>query len=634
MAAILLLVSCSTSHAQAPPPDPLEVTVTANRMPTAIQRTGSAISVIHNEDIQRSGPATVSEVLRSVPGVTLAQTAGPASVTSVFLRGTNSGQTLVLLDGVRINDPTQPGSGFDLSFFAPALIERIEVLRGPQSALYGSDAIGGVINIITKTGRSTPRSTLGIEAGTYGTLSTTAGISGTAGPWSYAFSGTAISSGGFSSYGFRIGRIESRLGPLENDPFTRFGGFGRIGYDPGNGFRFEISALSVETRGKFDNAFGSAPDTRRNLATNRLAQVAARAELETFGGRLVHSLQLYANRSNRISRDSDDLRLRFDGVRTGAEYQARLGLDPFGSLIAGGRLEREQATTRSPDFAVFPPVGETKERFSQSTGSLFALWQLPVGERLVLSLGGRADKVTGSDAFLTWRATAAYLIPETGTKLRTSAGTGAKAPSLFQRFSEFATPGLRPETSFGIDAGIDQDVLDGKVTLSATAFANRLRNLIDFQSDPRCLATQAFGCYVNVARAVTSGVEVGGRARIIDGLLSAHVSYTYLRAKDETTSLALARRPQHLARLALQITPTAQWLIEPSVIMVSERFSAAGEGQRLAPYARLDLYTDYRVNETWKAHARVENITDTRYQEVAGFGTTGRAVYAGLTATW
>ncbi len=615
---------------------PLQITVTPDRVPTAIQRVGSAVSIIRSDEIERASPTTLADVLRLVPGVDVAQAGGPAAPAAIRIRGANAGQTLVLIDGLRINDPSTPAGEFDSSLLAPGLIERIEVLRGPQSALYGSDAIGGVVNIITKRGRGAPSVTLRTEAGSYGTSVNQGSLSGSHGPWSYAFAGSAVSSGGFSALGYRIGRFDG-VKPLEKDPYTRFGGFGRIGYDPGNGFRFDVGVMSVETRGKFDDTFPLNPNARRPLATNRFDQIVAKAELDTFGGALTHSLQLYANQTRRVSRSSFEERFRFEGTRYGAEYQARLRLESFGALIAGGRIEREEFGSRQPDYSVFPPIGFVDASYRQTTSSLFALWQLPVGERLVLSLGGRYDKTSGADPFFTWRATAAYLIPESGTKLRASVGTGAKSPSLFQRYSEYGTPGLRPERSFGIDAGIDQSFLGGRFSVSVTGFHNRLKNLIDFDfggAGSPCLATQVFGCYVNVNRVETSGVEVSARASLIDGTLALVGNYTNLRAVDLATGKALPLRAPHQGRIALQITPMAGLLIEPSVTFASARFSSPGERNRLAPYARFDVHAEYALNETFKIHGRIENIANARYQEVKDYGTTGRAFYAGLTARW
>jgi vitamin B12 transporter len=263
---------------------------------------------------------------------------------------------------------------------------------------------------------------------------------------------------------------------------------------------------------------------------------------------------------------------------------------------------------------------------SQETRSVFGLWQLPLFERLNLSLGGRVDDIVNTNRFETWRATAAYLIPETDTKLRASAATGAKAPSLFQLYSSFGTSTLRPEQSFGYDAGIDQNLFNGRVRLSVTGFSNQLTNLIDFNVVSMH--------YFNVSRAATSGLEVESNVQLVQGYLDLKAAYTNLRARDLSTGLVLQRRPEHILNLALVFTPTPQWLIEPRVVIVSKRFSGVGETLPLQAYMRTDLYTAYTIDKTWKVFVRGENIFNTRYQEVANYGTTGPAVYGGFDATW
>jgi vitamin B12 transporter len=653
----------SAAFAQtAPPPapaDPLLVTVTANRTPTAIQRTGSSITVIRREEIERSNPASIIDVLRGQPGVFLTESGGPGATSDIRLRGANPNQTLVLIDGVRVNDPAQASGEFDGALIAPALIERIEILRGPQSALYGSDAIGGVVNIITRRGVGKPVWTLGIEDGGYGTINTSLSGSGRIGAWSFAVSGIAQKSEGFSRYGHRIDRLAGanniagvRFGGFEPDGFARFGGYGRLGYDPGTGFRAEFALLHVHTRSDQDAGSGLAvpsaatfPDTP-NIGRRTLSQGSARFELDALDGALTHMVLLSATRTDRgfdsvalgrvggAFRETRRETTDFTGDRLAAEYQATLRLQRFGTIIAGARFEREEAESFRADILPAPRERVRTLGASQDTSSTFALWQVPLGERLQLSFGGRYDKTTAMEGFATWRATAAYRIRETDTTLRASAGTGAKAPTLFQRFSPIGTPELSAERSIGVDAGIDQGLLDGSIRLSFTVFANRIRNLIAFTGTPACNAQTGTRCYENVDRASTSGVEASARVEVLPGVIAATASYTYLHAKDRATGLTLQRRPQHAGRIGLALTPTPDWTIEPTVSFSSERFSQSGERQRLAPYARLDVFAAYRINDNLRLHARVENLTNARYQDVYNFGTAGRTFFAGVTVTW
>jgi vitamin B12 transporter len=609
--------------------------VTATRGEESIARTGSAISVVTEGDLAASNPLSPVDALRGVPGLDVSETGGPGATTSVRLRGANPGQTLVLIDGVRVNDPAAASGDYDFSMVPVGAIARIEVLRGPQSALYGSDAIGGVVNIITKKGGGPAQFNLRTEAGSYGTLSSSGSLAGAHGPWSYAFSGTGQRADGFSRYGYRIPSIEARFPNLEPDGFDRWAGAARVGYDAGQGVRFDAGVLGTRTRAAYDQASGAFPDTPSG-AIRRFEQAWGRAAVDT--GALTHSLHVYANRTDRSFTDvtyrinmlpanTSAITTDFIGDRFGGEYQGNLRMGAFGSLTFGARSEHETANTFAEQFQPTPRPRMPMLAGEQTTHAGFALWQLPIADRLFLTLGARIDDVANVDRFETWRATAAYLVPESGTKLRASAGTGGKAPTLFQLFAPtFGNPSLQSEESFGWDAGIDQSVLNGRANVSVTWFENKLSNLIEFDS----LAMR----YFNVARATTSGLEVGADADLLPGRARLKAAYTWLRAHDAVTGLRLQRRPEHAARVALALTPLAQWLIEPRLYAFSERFSSANQVGRLAPYARFDIYTDHALNPTWRVFARVENITNTRYQEVLNFGTTGRALYGGFNATW
>jgi vitamin B12 transporter len=631
----------------ASPAAPAEVVVTADRQPEPISRTGSSINVVKGETLATSNPGSLVDALRTVPGLDISESGGPGSTTNIRLRGANTGQTLVMIDGIRVNDPTAASGDFDFAMFTPSAIERIEVLKGPQSALYGSDAMGGVVNIITKKGSGPTQVAVRSEAGSYATAVTNASVTGSTGPWSYALTGGAQHSDGFSRFGYRIPALEAKFGPLERDGFDRFGGSARFGYDAGDGVRLDTGVLSSFTRSQYDQSTGTFPDTP-STATRLLQQAWGRASLDTFGGIVTHNLTVsdtHIDRSfddvtyriNKLPQNTTSIVSDFVGNSTAAEYQGNVKLGPLGSLIVGSRVQHETADTSST--ALWPVPGPRIALLgkSQDTNSIFTLWQLPIGERLDLTLGGRSDDVVNVARFDTWRATAAYRILETGTKLRASAGTGARAPTLFQLYDPAnGTPTLQPEQSFGYDAGIDQSLFNGRVVASVTGFSNDFSNLINFVSvsptNP-CRGIQS-GCYVNVARAETSGLEVGTTVDVLPSFLKFNVAYTYLHAIDLATGLVLARRPKNLARFTLTITPTDRWLIEPRILTVSKRYSGSGQTSQVDAYTRVDLYTEYKIDRNWKVFARGENILNEHYQEVFNFGTTGPAAYAGVMATW
>lgn len=649
--AAVVILSCShnAAYAQSSAEQLSEIVVTADRAPEQLNRTGSSISVVSGETIATSNPGSLVDALRTVPGLDISENGGPGGTANVRLRGGNTGQTLVMIDGIRVNDPTAASGDFEFAMFTPSAIERIEVLKGPQSALYGSDAMSGVVNIITKKGSGPAQVNVRTEAGSYGTVVTQGSLTGSNGPWSYAFTGGGQHSNGFSRYGYRIPALEAKFPNLENDSFDRVGGSARIGYDAGEGIRLESGIVHSFTRSAYDYATGAFPDTP-SAATRLLQTVYGRVGIDSFGGILTHNVTIsnthtermfneVSYNKNMLPQNTTSNILDYTGNSLGAEYQATLKLGAFGSLIYGAKTQTETAQTYTT--AILPKPGPLTPALAkqQDTNSIFALWSVPIGERLNVTLGGRVDDVVNVARFETWRATAAYTIAETGTKFHTSAGTGAKAPTLFQLYSAAnGTATLSPEQSFGYDAGIDQSLFNGRVIVSVTGFANDYSNLINFISPGSGLGTcavgQSTGCYNNVARAETNGLEVGANVDVIPGLMKFNAAYTYLHAQDLGNDTVLARRPKNFARFALTITPTDKWMIEPRVTTVSKRFSSANQVGQVDAYTRVDLYTEYKIDANWKVFARGENILNEHYQEVLNFGTTGPAAYAGFNATW
>jgi vitamin B12 transporter len=228
------------------------------------------------------------------------------------------------------------------------------------------------------------------------------------------------------------------------------------------------------------------------------------------------------------------------------------------------------------------------------------------------------------------------MISETGTKLRSSIGTGAKSPSLYQRFSQYGSLTLRPEENIGFDIGIDQDFLNKRVQSNTTAFETRYRNMIDW-STTNCTSEQLTnpnigGCYVNVDQARTRGVEQTLLFSLVPDLWRLKTSYTFMLAENQTTHLALLKRPQHQAMTSVTYLGFNKVEVEPRLTFVGHRLDY---GQvPVKPYAKLDLLTSYKIDDTYMAYIRAENLTNAHYEDVRGYGTAGRSVYVGLRATW
>jgi vitamin B12 transporter len=630
-----------------------EVVVTATRNPLEIARAGSAIDVIEREDIKRLGSTGLRDVLQSVPGLYIHESGGVGSVSNVTLRGSTPGQTLVLVDGIRIGDPTSTDNAVDLGSLAITNIERIEVLRGPQSALYGSDAMGGVIQIITRRGNGPPKKSLTIEGGSYGTLHTNGSISGGTDNMSYAFSVDALHSSGFPRYGYRPNHpifLSDGVTPLpplpRSDPTDRAGMTGRVTYRIDGATEVEFGFAGNGNRLSFDNPYAFLPDNvfnPYNVTKELNGRVYSRVTNEMFDGRLRNQFTLFGTLLDNVIAQTEscpdfisNCRTNYRGIRVGAEYQGDLKLWAFGQLTFGARNETERSFLSLDQPAA---LGGHLGLFSgqQTTNSVFALHQFTLADRLDLSVAGRVDSVIDGHSFVTGRTTAAWRITETGTKLRASVGSGAKIPSLYQRYSSYGFAGLAPEENIGFDAGVDQSMFDNRLTLSATFFNNRYKNLIQFSLAPSCTPAQAAlgGCYYNVGQAATQGVELAAKADIVPGEWRATASYTYLDAIDKITSNGLLQRPRHKAVGSLVYTGVPDLRLEGRMTIVAGVLDFGNFAPlKLPAYYRLDAYADYKVDKNLSVFARLENLTDARYEEVYNYSVAGRSIYAGVKIDW
>ena len=655
LAAILIASLPPTlARAQATSEQLGEINVTSERVEEPVNSTGSDVTVIPGSRVQQWGAQGISEVLREAVGVTVTQTAGPSSLTEVRLRGADPGQALVMIDGVPIGNVAGTDGSLDFGNLTALDIDRIEIVRGPQSSLYGSDAMSGVINIITKKGKKgEQRRTVTIEGASYGTIQGTTSVSGSTDNWVYSFGVSALYTEGFPQYGYRVNRpltLIDGVTPLpalpDIEPSEKGAADGRFTYtiSPNASIDFGFDAFGNGLQ--FANPYATIPAdvfSPYNRSTVWIGNGFIRANATT--GALTNHLTVFDNTTLNSVRQTEgcfdaffnpfNCTTNYRGNRWGAEYQGDLAFGPYGSLIFGARNMNESASTSespNPNDGSFTPVNAL-----QVTNSLYAEYRLPLLSRLDLTFGGRVDSIEEGSTFVTGRTTAAYHIDETGTKLRASFGNGAKAPTLYERFSPYGNPNLAPELNVGGEVGIDQKLFNDRLTLSATAFNTFYTNLIAFADVPSCTPSQAAlgGCYYNVGRAQTSGLEVSGDAILVPDLLRARGGYTYTDARNTQANTQLLRVPYNQASLSVVYTGLPNLEIEPRLLLVGPRqdgnFFTAGT-VTLAGYARLDLIAKYRFNDNFTAYVRFENLTNANYEEVYNYGVAGRSVYAGLTA--
>ena len=603
-----------------------EIVVTPNYSPTPLSQTGSSVSVISGERIARAAPGSLAHVLRGVPGVSVIESGGPGATAEIRIRGAETGHTLVLIDGVRVNDFATARDDFDFSLIAPADIDRIEILRGPQSAVYGSDAMGGVVNIITrKAPKGKLTTTASAEIGSYGTHAENASMAMSQGDFSLRFGGSLYTTEGFSRRGDRDGN--------EADSYEKLTGNIRASYDPEDALGFDLGINGSHVFSEYDAAGSSvaAPDASNTVEKG---QVSGFFKLSLPGERFDQTLNFFGARSTRdnieIAPPTPSIPVsHFESLSYGAEYRGIADLDVFGSLLVGGRIEQENAR----NFASAGGFsGYTREK---TTYAIFAEEKVTVWERFHLAFSGRYDGEIGEDGHFTWRATGVYEVPNSETRLKGSVGTGIKLPTAYMLannlYQSATYPGvelsLRPEQSIGFDAGIEQGLFNGRVRLSAAGFANIFANLHGTTS----LSANPFDIvYANINNALTSGVELSAEADVIPKKLTVGGTYTYLHTQD-SNGKPLARRPEHSGSLSATWTPTDKTEGTLSAVYVGQRYnSSGGTGTILPAYWRVDLTASYALTRQTTMFGRVENLLDARYQDPAGFNTPGRSFFVGL----
>ena len=420
----------------------------------------------------------------------------------------------------------------------------------------------------------------------------------------------------------------------------------RLGWQVSEQVEIQTGILGAVTNTRFDD-WGV--DNRFDRERDATGQVWLKGQYTTPDGSDKTSLTTFANRTMR--RTGYDPNTYYDwnlmalapnkaaqdyrGDRYGSELQHdHRWAKNYGITIVGVRTENESLHDTHDYITRLAPVVD--DTGSQTTNSAYLMHRLPVGQRFVFSLGGRIDNTDHFNTFSTWRATTAYSLDETGTKFRASVGTGAKAPTLYQLMSFYGYNKLQPENSIGFDVGIDQDLPRSLGSTSVSLFYNKYRDLISFGPVDHCTTAQINdvnnGCYYNVNRAQTKGVESSLDLIFFPGILKSRSSYTFTLAQNLATHTALFQRPQHQGIIGLVYTGIHDLEIEPRVVMVGHRVDYGS--QRLAPYARLDLLSNYKISETLTGYMRMENLTNAHYQVVHDFGTAGRSVLLGLKAKW
>ncbi len=603
-----------------------EIVVTATRIETPTEEVASSVTIITGAEIEKKHETLVSDLLRDVPSIDVARTGGPGGTTSVFIRGAKSEHTLVLIDGIEMNNPISTGRTFDFANLTTDNIERIEIIRGPQSTLYGSDALGGVINIITKKGAGGPHFTVSGETGSYETYRESAAVSGGNPLVNYSLSLSREDSGGFSA-------ANEKDGNTEKDGYENTTVSTRLGITPVDELAVDFVLRYTDSRADIDNAGGAGGDDPNNTDKNKQLFLRTVARVNLFGDFWVQKLgfslsdqQEENNNDKDPSHPNDLVRSAFDSSLIKFDWQHELYLHPTNTVTAGVEYEEEQGESKYYSESAFGPFTSNFTNKKARTTGVFIEDNIKLRDALFATIGARSDDHSRFGHETTYRATAAYTFKKTGTKFKGTYGTGFKAPSIFQLFSQYGDPDLKPEKSTGWDFGIEETLLNKTMVFDATYFRNDFEDLIDYDS--------ATSTYNNISKAWTKGVELSASFKPLD-LLTVSTNYTYTETEDLTTETELLRRAKNKFGLNLDYRFLKKGDVNLSVVYTGGRddfdFSTFPSTRvRLAPYTLVNLGASYDISEHVQVHGRIENLLDEDYEEVLGYGTAGLSAFAGI----
>ena len=583
------------------------VVVTATKTEVPLNETTSSVTVITEEEIQAQNAKTVLEVLPHVQGLDVVQTGGSGGVTSIFMRGGNSNHTLVLVDGVQVNSPTT--GAFDFSNLTVDNIERIEIVRGPQSTLYGSDAIGGVINILTKRGKGAPAFSFSAEAGSYQSFRESVGVSGAAPSLDYSLSVARFDTEGFS-------KADESNGNSEKDGYENTTLSSRLGYNWGTVGRLEFTARYTNAEAEVDGGFPVADDP--NFVMDSQFLVLSTRYSRPITSWWTQQLRLAFNRDELKGSDPDPAdvfnNFEIDTDSRRVEWQHNLAIGKADLLTLGYEYEGQ--------------FGKGKDVFDKtiSNSAVYVQNQHQVTDVFSQVVGVRADYNSRFGDEITYKAEAAYRIPETGTRFRAAYGTGFHGPTLNDLFFPgFGNPTLKPETSESVEGGIEQSFLSGRLNFLGTYFHTGFENLIVFDSTTFLPE--------NIGKAMAKGAELELDLSPVKAV-TLKTNYSYTTTLNEENGQELPRRPRQKANVGLNVFPMPSVKLLLDFRYVGKRFNDTANNEPVGAYTLVNASGTFDLTKVVQIFARVENLFDRKYEEVLGFGTAGRSAYGGAKLTF
>jgi vitamin B12 transporter len=633
LSALALSLFATTALAEAASElDP--VVVVASRIEEPVSRVGQSVTVLDASDIRTAQTLSVAELIQTTPGVGLSRTGGPGQPATVFIRGGDGDHTLVLIDGVEMDDPTQPAGNFDFGHLLVGDIDRIEILRGAHSTLWGSQAIGGVVSIETAKPTKTLQGELDLEGGSYSTWNYRAGLGGKEGPLSFRLAGGYDQTDGISA-------VDTRYGGGATNPYRNTSFSGRAEYQVAPDVKLDLRGYYMSYWSSFDGY-----DTPTG-AIGWDGEFSKGFQYLGYGG--LEFPLLAGLISNRVSVQYVDTdRRNIDpnitagpietyygfGSNTKFDYQGSANVVPGWISVFGLQHSRSTLTTDSPayDFGTLAPVfarAWTDSAYLDLKGSALA--------GLTIEGGVRYERHSAYGGHATAQASLVQALNGGDTLLRASFGQGFKAPALYQLYSPYGPfayhlPSLKPEQSNSFDAGVEQRLFERTLVVSATVFHRMTRDLITFYSGN---PVAPYGVYANVGRARAEGAELQAVWKPT-ARFNLSANYTYTRAQDLSAHQDLIRRPRDMANIEAGYT-FANKLSTSLALRYSGKTADASYDASynkiavsLKSYTVVDLRASYPLTDHVEVYGRIENLFDERYATAYHYAAPGASAYGGL----
>ena len=607
----LLALVAATPVAAQEIPNSDDIVVTASGIAQSRDEVGQAITVIDADTIEKRQTSDVVDLLATTPGIRFNRTGSTGSVAGISIRGAETTQTLVLIDGVKVNDPSGIGDGYDFGHLLTGNISRIEVLRGSNSVVHGSQAIGGVVSLMTATPAAGFAANASAEYGYSDTLNAKADISASAGRVS----------GGIGGAYFRTDGISSATGGTERDGYKNFAGNARLKIAFTDALSLDLRGYYVNADLDYDSFFGAPADSGDVAKLDQYVGYAG-VNLGLFDGRFTSRAAVTWLRNDRnyyfVRGTAPDY--GYSGTNLRFEYQGVVSPVEQTKLIFGYEHER-------PDYDFFGFGSRDNAR--ANIESIYALGIVQPFAGLSLTGGVRHDDHSQFGRATTFGANANYSPNDGATQFRLSYGEGFKAPSLYQLYDSFSgNAALRPEASKSYDVGIDQSLADGRALISLTGFVRNTVNQINYDN-----ATFTFG---NIDRTRAKGIEATLALRPVDPL-NITASYSYIDARDRSGRPAfdgkrLPRRAEHAVSLSADYDWSFGLTTGATITMVSDSFDNAANTVRLDGYALAGGRVSLAVSERIELYGRIDNLFDADYATAFNYGTYGRAAFGGVRA--